>query len=105
MVNNKLKNIIVLKGMASNVVQEAIVILKPNIELEKCNSFYKNKENNLFNTKKKSVVSEAEFVINNYIKEIETTNSKRNARKIESKYKISKIINVILFISFIISVI
>ena len=29
---NKLKNIIVLKGMSSNVVDEAIVILKPNIK-------------------------------------------------------------------------
>lgn len=105
MVNNKLKNIIVLKGMASNVVQEAIVILRPNIEFEKCNSLYKNKENNLFNTKKKSVVSEAEYVISNYIKEIETTNSKRKSKKLENKYKFSKILNVILFISFIISVI
>lgn len=105
MVNNKLKNIIVLKGMASNVVQEAIVILRPNIEFEKCNSLYKNKENNLFNNKKKSVVSEAEYVINNYIKEIETTNSKRKSRRLEKRYKLSKILNVILFISFIISVI
>ena len=105
MVNNKLKNIIVLKGMASNVVQEAIVILRPNIEFEKCNSLYKNKENNLFNNKKKSVVSEAEYVINNYIKEIETTNSKRKSQRLEKRYKFSKILNVILFISFIISVI
>lgn len=105
MVNNKLKNIIVLKGMASNVVQEAIVILKPNIEFEKCNSVYKNKENTMFNTKKKSVVSEAEYVINNYIKEIETTNSKRKAKRLEKRYKASKILNVILFVSFIISII
>lgn len=105
MVNNKLKNIIVLKGMASNVVQEAIVILKPNIQFEKCNSLYKNKENNLFNTKKKSVVSEAEYVINNYIKEIETTNSRRKVKKLEKRYKVSKILNVILFVSFVISVI
>lgn len=103
MVNNKLKNIIVLKGMASNVVQEAIVILKPNIEFERCNSIYKNKENTIFNTKKKSVVSEAEYVINNYIKEIETTSSKKKVKKLEQKYKASKILNVILFVSFIIS--
>ena len=31
MENNKIKNTIVLRGMASNVVDEAIVILKPNI--------------------------------------------------------------------------
>ena len=34
---------------------------------------YKNKDNTLFNIKKKSVVSEAEYVINNYIKENELT--------------------------------
>ncbi|MBP3596769.1 MAG: hypothetical protein J6J60_05155 [Clostridia bacterium] len=104
MVNNKLKNIIVLKGMASNVVQEAIVILKPNIQFEKCNSLYKNKDNTLFNIKKKSVVSEAEYVINNYIKEIETTNSRSKVKKLEKRYKFSKILNVILFVSFIICV-
>jgi len=103
MVNNKLKNIIVLKGMASNVVQEAIVILKPNIDFEKANSYYKSKDNISKKIKKKSVVSEAEYVINNYIKEIENTNIKRKNKKIENGYKISKIFNVILFISLIIS--
>ena len=103
MVNNKLKNIIVLKGMASNVVQEAIVILKPNIDLEKSNSYFKSKDNLSKKLKKKSVVLEAEYVINNYIKEIENTNIKRKNKKIEKKYKISKILNIILSIAFIIS--
>lgn len=102
MVNNKLKNIIVLKGMASNVVQEAIVVLKPNIDLDKPNIYMKNKESNSKNIKK-SVVSEAEYVINNYIKEIENTNMKRKKKKIEKMYNISKILNVILFIFLIIS--
>ncbi len=103
MVNNKLKNIIVLKGMASNVVQEAIVVLRPNIDLEKPDIYLKNKEINSKDIKKKSVVSEAEFVINNYIKEIESTNTKRKRKKIERRYKFSKILNIILFIAFIIS--
>ena len=30
---SKKKNTIVLKGMASNVVDEAIVVLKPNVKL------------------------------------------------------------------------
>ena len=101
MVNNKLKNIIVLKGMASNIVQEAIVILRPNVDLEKSNNVFKNK--NSKQSKKKSVVLEAEYVINNYIKEIETTNDKRKKQKIEKRYKFSKILNVILIVAFIIS--
>ena len=103
MVNNKLKNIIVLKGMASNIVQEAIVILKPNIEFESCGNFKKNKDNSPNSKKKKSVVSEAEYVIDNYIKEIEYTSSKRKNKRIERKYKISIAINIILAIAFVIS--
>ena len=34
MQNKKLKNTIVLKGMASNIVEEAIVVLKPNVKLK-----------------------------------------------------------------------
>ena len=105
MVNNKLKNIIVLKGMASNVVQEAIVILKPNIELDKNNLIVKNKDINGKGSKKKCVVSEAEYVINNYIKEIEISSNKRKKQKIEKRYKISKFINLALFIAFIISLV
>lgn len=103
MVNSKLKNIIVLKGMASNVVQEAIVILKPNIDLEKSNFICKNKDNNGFSDRKKSVVSEAEYVIDSYIKEIESTTKKNKNKKIEKRYKFSKILNIILAIGFIIS--
>lgn len=103
MVNNKLKNIIVLKGMASNVVQEAIVVLKPNIDLEKPRTYKKEKDDLEKNSKKKSVVLEAEYVINNYIKEIENTNTKRKKRNLEKRYKISKIFNVILFVAFVIS--
>ena len=33
--NSRLKNSIILRGMASNVVDEAIVILKPNIKIKK----------------------------------------------------------------------
>lgn len=105
MVNNKLKNIIVLKGMASNVVQEAIVVLKPNIDLEKPRLYNREKDMGEKNTKKKSVVLEAEYVINNYIKEIESTSTKRKKRNLEKKYKISKILNVILLLAFIISLV
>ena len=34
MQNKKLNNTVVLKGMASNIIEEAIVILKPNIRLK-----------------------------------------------------------------------
>ena len=105
MVNNKLKNIIVLKGMASNIVDEAIVILKPNIDLEKSSNYVKNKDGNAKSKKKKSVVSEAEYIINNYIQEIEKTNSKRKNKRIEKNYKYSKILNIVLVIAFIISLV
>ena len=34
MQNSRLKNSIVLRGMASNIVDEAIVILKPNVKIK-----------------------------------------------------------------------
>ena len=42
MQNKRLKNTIVLKGMASNIVEEAIVILKPNIKLKQKEFIDKN---------------------------------------------------------------
>ena len=42
---SKMKNIIVLKGMASNVVDEAIVVLKPNVKIKQSEYNTKGKRN------------------------------------------------------------
>ena len=93
---NKMKNIVVLKGMDSNIVEEAIVILKPNIKLKQKehirNNSYTLKEKN----KRKTIIKEAECVIENYIKKIQFENENNNGKTIEKKYKKIKIINFIL---------
>ena len=66
MQNSKLKNSIVLRGMASNVVDEAIVILKPNIKIKNFQKV-KNQKISKESNGKDFIVKEAENVINEYI--------------------------------------
>ncbi len=89
----KMKNTVVLKNLPSNIVDEAIVILKPNIKLKSLNlsdnkKSKKNKEKNTKDTKK-YIINEAEMIISNYLSNIE--NEKRKISKInkkmETKYK------------------
>lgn len=87
---NNMKNIIVLKELPSNIVEEAIVILKENINIKNID---KKKENVKVTAKvgKRNtdyIVKEAESVVANYIsnlerpKQLEITNS-----KLKRKYK------------------
>ena len=89
---NKLKNIIVLKGMASNVVDEAIVILKPNIKLRQSEymTYEKNKEE--VEPNRKVIQKEAEDIIKTYIEKIEKKIEKNRNLKLIKKYKL--IINI-----------
>lgn len=102
MQNSKLKNSIVLRGMSSNIVDEAIVILKPNVKI-------KNKEltkNGKFKDKrieKNFIVQEAEHVILEYIEKINERNISNRKRYLENNNKILKISNIIFIIAFILS--
>ena len=77
MENSNMKNMVVLKNLPSNIVEEAIVVLKNN---KKKNRMPSNKGKNgevLMETKKKEdkqyIIKEAEMVIASYIKELEKT--------------------------------
>lgn len=102
MQNSRLKNSIILRGMASNIVDEAIVILKPNVkikskELSKGSKFKDKKiEKNL-------VIGEAEHVILEYIEKINQKNSYNKRKYLENKNKVLKISNIIFIIAFILS--
>lgn len=100
MQNSRLKNSIILRGMSSNIVDEAIVILKPNIKL-KTKELSKNMKVQERKTEKNLVLQEAEHVILEYIEKI---NQKQNVNKniyLEKKIKLLKIFNIILIVSFI----
>lgn len=96
---NKLKNIIVLKGMSSNIVDEAIVILKPNIKLKQNEYMSYEKYKVQTNSKRKTIEYEAEKVINTYIEKINNNIDKRKNIIIMKKYKILKIFSTILILT------
>ena len=104
MQNKKLKNTVVLKGMASNIVEEAIVILKPHVKLKQKEYVDKNnyiEKNTISNN---YIVKEAENVILNYIAKIESKkNIDENYKKLR-KYKFLQISNVVLTIITIITI-
>jgi len=69
-----MKNILVLKDLPSNIVDEAIVILKPNVKLKNLNLVDSKKNNRTENSKKENkdyIMDEAQMVIANYIGSIE----------------------------------
>ncbi len=116
---SNMKNIIVLKNLPSNLVEEAIVVLKENkkvkryqyadsenvnIDKQKAEKTVNNEEKD---KDKKYILKEAEMVINNYISKIETRSPrwKNNIKQLEKKYKKSLKLNFVLGISTVISLI
>lgn len=94
METSNLKNMVVLKSLPSNIVEEAIIILKKNIKVKEFepqnNTEAKkpkiNKENE--NNPKDYIVKEAEILVNNYISKMENNQKKEQLnQRINSKYK------------------
>ena len=89
----QMKNIVVLKNLPSNIVEEAIVVLKANKKVK--NIQYTKAKEQQGNVQKQDgyIVKEAEMLINNYVKEIESERKiKRNAEW-EKKYNRQKYIS------------
>lgn len=100
---SKKKNTIILKGMASNVVEEAIVVLKPNVKIKQNEYKIKKTQKASEENQKIIIVNEAQKTIENYVMNLQK-NSKSEIGKIKKKYIISQIYNVILTIGLIISI-
>ncbi len=125
-----LKNIVVLKNLPSNIVEEAIVVLKPNkkihkyqiINARKDNESSKekyepnNKESSQKNCKAKIennkednkedntyIIKEAEMLVKSYTENLEK--KRPNNRKIEQKLRKSIIVNIILSIITVLAII
>lgn len=92
-----MKNMIFIKDVQSNLVEEAIVVFKENVKLREENFIKKNytfgEENALKND---LCLKEAEIIVNDCIDKIEN-NSKEE--KLNRKIKFLKIINVTLVIA------
>ena len=93
--NNKIKNTIVLRGMASNVVDEAIVILKPNVKIKKTQAIKSVREKN---SSKELILKEAEHIISEYVNGISAKENERIKLELEKKVKKLKIIIAMFFV-------
>ena len=111
METSNMKNMVVLKNLPSNIIDEAIIVLKSNKKVKKLELVDKNKQaNNKIeeHKTKEYIVREAEMLVNSYIGKIENTKvreSKNNLLK--EKYdrlkKYSLISTIVLFNSLIIN--
>ena len=93
---SNLKNMVVLKNLPSNLVEEAIVILKSNKKVKKLEKIEKAKVTEKASGDKKEneyIVKEAEMLISNYISSLEEKKEQKNLnnQKVGKKYKKLKV--------------
>lgn len=98
MKSKNMKNIIILKDLPSNIVDQALVFIKPNLKVKEYIPKNTNKE-----IKKDYIVEEAESVIKDYIKNVNMGDEQKKIRLIKKKYKRLKIVSIAMTIVIIIS--
>ncbi len=115
--SGSMKNIVILKDLPSNLVEEAIIFLKENQKLKKpelIDSDFNNKksktsqksENEKSKNTKEYIVNEAQMLISDYISKLESKNRKEDFsyKKLKKKYELLKRISASLTIALIISI-
>ena len=83
---SNLKNMVVLKNLPSNIVDEAIIILKNSKKIKKLEKVENNKTTNKKEkqtTQKDYILKEAEMLVNSYVSKIEN----KEDNKMQQKYK------------------
>ena len=89
MESSDMKNMVVLKNLPSNMVEEAIIIFKETQKVKQKELIDKGKKINSSEVQSKSrdyILKEAEMLVADYIKKIENKKSENN-RDILCKYK------------------
>lgn len=109
MKQSNLKNMIVLRNLPSNIVEEAIIILKTNKKIKQVEKIEKDKKIEKENfdkedRKKDYVVKEAEILVSNYISRIEEKKKLKNINNKKSNKKYLKFRNYSIILSLIILV-
>lgn len=89
---SKLKNMVILKNLPSNLIEEAIVVLKSTTKVRDLQKIEKSKSNKKENKEKREndyVLKEAEMIVARYISQLEKEkNQKENDKKnVNKKYK------------------
>lgn len=120
--SENIKSIIILKGLPSNFIDEAIFVVKNKKEAKNLNyqdllsnknkviQGYMNEEDlkkiEKINQEGRSyIVKEAEFVVNGYINKLDKSLEEKKVKNIERKYKRTKILNFILGTTIVVSLI
>ena len=78
METSNMKNMVVLKNLPSNIVDEAIIVLKTNKKVKKLQKIEKKRTQNDEGEKKDKqyILKEAEMLVNKYISDIEKNDNK-----------------------------
>lgn len=90
MESSKMKNMVVLKNLPSNMVEEAIIIFKETQRVKQKELIDKGKKINSNECKSKSkdyILKEAEMLVTDYINKIENKKKLKNNTNIVDKYK------------------
>ncbi len=110
MESSNLKNMVILRNLPSNLVEEAIIVLKTNKnakKLEKIDKLEKKEiKNQKINEQKKDnkyILREAEMLVSSYIAKLENRNnkklkSKENTRKYNRLKNYAYISSIIIFL-------
>lgn len=99
---DKMRNVIRIKDVPSNTIEEAIIILKENKKAKKYEGSNKFKNiGSIDSDNNKYVVKEAELIISEYLEKNDDSIKDVNKKKIKKL----KIINIVLLLSLIVSII
>ena len=95
METSKMKNMVILKNLPSNLVEEAIVVLKSSKRAKKLEKIEKNKEiNKKGETEERGkdyILKEAEMLLSEYILKLENNNEKKTVKTIKNSVKYNKL--------------
>ena len=87
---SNLKNMVVLKNLPSNIVDEAIIVLKTNKKVKKLQKIEKNNQIDKEEKRDKDyILKEAEMLVNSYISKVEIKDIKKEnvSQKQKNRYE------------------
>ncbi len=109
MKQNDMKNIIVLKDLPSNLIEEAIVFLKENKKIHKYQMVdaKENKEKQEKEQDNQYIVKEAEMLLKSYTENLEKQSPKwkNNMKKLEKRYKNSVKLNFVFLFTTVLTIV
>ncbi len=90
---SKMKNMVVLRNLPSNIVDEAFVVLKSNKKVKKLEKIEKTKNSKVEGKDKKDkeyMLKEAEMLVSDYITKIENKEKVNNNKTTKSHIKFKR---------------